>query len=122
MNTAFQNSTAEMEYNIHNDVLAQVFNNQRIIETAFTKLKPKQSNQAFDMLQCIFADNPSRFKIFSGIHQNSPTDQLHMSVSVQMPWRNYNIHIYGYIRNSFLITHITMMDLDKSVQTIAEFM
>lgn len=112
------NYTAEME---NADLFAQVFNYPRIIETAFTKLKPKQINPVFDMLQSIFADNPSRFKIISGIHQNSPTDQLHLSVVVQLQWRSYTIHLYGYVRNLFLLTHITMMEQDRSVQTIAEF-
>lgn len=112
------NYTAEME---HTDLLASVFSYPRIIDTAFSKLKSNFISPVFDMLQSIYADSPNRFKVISGIHQNNVADQLHLSIVVQLQWRTYTLHIYGFIRNSFIISHITMMEQDKSVHTIAEF-
>ena len=58
----------------------------------------------------LYAHNPDLFHMTCWAHQNSPTDILHISVSVDTPW-DYTLkfHINGYLNNGFVIDNITRL-------------
>jgi NADH:ubiquinone oxidoreductase subunit C len=72
----------------------------------------------------LYQQNPGAWTPISHIHQNSAEEQPHLSVYYKSthtkPIYVY-YHIYGYIKNQFIITHITRQNKDKTIQTVAEF-
>ena len=76
---------------------------------------------SFRMLRALYKDTPSRFQVYSGIHQNSPTDVLHLGIKIDLSYGSYIIvHINGYWKNHFQITHITTLEAGQ-VFEIARF-
>jgi len=102
------------------DALASRVELLDIIINAFGRT-PTQSTFAFQMVRSMWSRCRSRFVITGGLHQNSMTDPLHFSVSVDIAdgWKNY-IHFNGFYNNHFILQNITMMTVDFDKNTIVE--
>lgn len=91
-----------------------------IMRRAFSLKATAKYNETWILYQTLFADSPGRFELISPLHQNSKEDRLHISVSLSTLHFKATIHIYGYIKNHFIITEITRSTRD-GYATIAEF-
>ncbi len=101
------------------DIFAPTY--PRTIESVFKTLVPKEKTMTFSLLQALYSENPDRFRVISGIHQNSFDDKLHLSLAVDCGKSSYTVHVYGYWRNYFRIGAVTMKDEDEEIRTIATF-
>lgn len=101
------------------DIFAHTY--PRTIDTVFRDLAPKDKTVLFSLLQSLYSENPRRFRVISGIHQNSAEDKLHMSLVVDCDKGSYTLHMYGFWKNYFRVTMLTLKDDDGDVQTIARF-
>lgn len=94
----------------------------RTIDAVFKTLIPKEKTMTFSLLQSLYAENSERFRVISGIHQNSFDDKLHLSLAVNCGKSgSYTVHIYGYWKNYFRVCSVTMKDDDEEIKTIAVF-
>lgn len=101
------------------DVFAHTY--PRTIETVFKSLPPKTKTPVFSLLQALYSENPGRFRVISGIHQNSAEDTLHLSLAIECDRCSYTVHVYGFWKNYFRVTMLTLKDDDGDVETIARF-
>ena len=101
------------------DIFASTY--PRTIDTLFKTLVPKEKTMTFAILQALYAENPERFRVISGIHQNSFDDKLHLSLAVDCGKSSYTLHVYGYWKNFFRVGALTIKDADETIQTIATF-
>ena len=101
------------------DIFAPTY--PRTIDTVFKTLTPKQTTMTFSLLQTLYAENSERFRVISGLHQNSFEDDLHLSLAVDCGKSSYTIHIYGYWKNYFRVHSVTMKDADDEIKVIATF-
>jgi hypothetical protein len=101
------------------DIFAPTY--PRTIESVFKTLVPKEKTMTFSLLQAVYCDNPDRFRVISGIHQNSFEDKLHLSLAVDCGKSSYTLHVYGYWKNYFRVGAVTMKDDDEEIRTIATF-
>jgi hypothetical protein len=103
----------------------------KIMRCVFTA-KPATMNDEWAFIQKLWDIAPESFAIFGGIHQNTPTDVMHLSVSVnvgmsKVPDRMINLHIYGFWKNKFVMTHVTkkknahQRGISGEAETIAAF-
>ena len=94
---------------------------ERSIKNVMTSLSPSKSSYMFRTIQALYKDNPSRFSIASGLHQNDDTDVLHYSVKIQLEHR-YNIllHFNGFYKNFFIVRNITLVE-ESNIKIIADF-
>jgi hypothetical protein len=89
--------------------------------------KPLRCTMAFEVYKSIFIQDRSRFTVISKLHQNSPSDQLHFSVRIDVinNWF-HTLHYNGWWDGDrFLIQTISAMttnrDKQEIVETIAQF-
>ena len=101
------------------DIFAPTY--PRTIESVFKTLVPKEKTMTFALLQALYAENPDRFRVISGIHQNSFEDKLHLSLAVDCGKSSYTVHVYGYWKNYFRVGAVTIKETDDVVHTIATF-
>ena len=101
------------------DIFAPTY--PRTMESVFKTLVPKEKTMTFSLLQALYAENPDRFRVISGIHQNSFEDKLHLSLVVECGKSSYTLHVYGYWKNYFRVGAVTMKDDDEEIRTIATF-
>lgn len=101
------------------DIFASTY--PRTMDSVFRTLVPKEKTMTFSLLQTLYAENPDRFRVISGIHQNSFEDKLHLSLAVDCGKSSYTVHVYGYWRNYFRVGAVTMKDDDEEIRTIATF-
>ena len=87
---------------------------------AFSLKATAQYNETWIIYQTLFADSPGRFQLISELHQNTREDRLHISVSLTTLHFVATFHIYGFIKNHFVITDITRSTKDGII-TVAEF-
>jgi hypothetical protein len=83
----------------------------KIMRCLFT-WKPATQNDEWAFIQKLWDIAPQSFTIFGGIHQNTPTDAMHISICVNVGFgklaeRNINLHVYGFWKNKFVMTHVT---------------
>jgi len=96
--------------------------NERSLRYAMTTKPVKYRNNILCLLQLLYADHPENFVIMGDLHQNSMTDPLHMSVSIEGTYGVKTlIHINGYFRNFFRIQTITMEIEKETTMLIADF-
>jgi len=94
---------------------------ERSIKNVMTMLNPSKSSYMYRAIQALYKDNPNRFSMFSGLHQNHDTDVLHYSVLVKLEHRcNIILHFNGFYRNFFIVRNITMNE-ETETKTIADF-
>jgi hypothetical protein len=97
----------------------------RILTNVFTKLAPRRDpscrSALFSVLQALYRADPACFIITNGIHQNDETDTLHISVSVNCGYSCVPLHLYGYLKNAFMVTYITTMSETGVVSLVADF-
>jgi hypothetical protein len=91
-----------------------------IMRRAFSLKATAKYNESWIIYQTLFADSPGRFELISPLHQNTKEDRLHISVSLITLHFRATFHIYGYIKNHFIVTDITRSTRD-GVMTVAEF-
>ena len=91
-----------------------------IMRRAFSLKATTKYNETWIIYQTLFADSPGRFELISPLHQNTKEDRLHISVSLSTLHFKATFHIYGYIKNHFIITEITRSTRD-GIMTVAEF-
>lgn len=101
------------------DIFAPTY--PRTIESVFKTLVPKEKTATFSLLQALYTDNPDRFRVISGIHQNSMDDKLHLSLAVDCGKSSYTLHVYGFWKNYFRVGMVTMKETDDDIRTIATF-
>ena len=101
------------------DIFAPTY--PRTIESVFKTLVPKEKTMTFSLLQALYVENSERFRVFSGIHQNSFEDKLHLSLAVDCGKSSYTVHVYGYWKNYFRVGAVTIKEPDDVVHTIATF-
>lgn len=99
------------------DVFAHTY--PRTLEAVFKTLRPRTTTPTFDLLRSLYAADPTRVRIISGIHQNNAEDRLHLSLVVACSPASYTLHVYGYWKNYFRVTDITIKG--THILTIAEF-
>jgi hypothetical protein len=94
---------------------------ERSIKNVLTMLNPSKSSYIYRAIQALYKDNPNRFSIFSGLHQNHDTDVLHYSVLVRLEHRcNIILHFNGYYKNFFIVKNITINE-ETETKMIADF-
>jgi len=94
---------------------------ERSIKNVLTMLNPSKSSYMFRSIQALYKDNPNRFSMFSGLHQNDDKDVLHYSVLVRLEHRcNIILHFNGYYKNFFIVKNITMNE-ETETKMIADF-
>jgi len=101
------------------DIFAPTY--PRTMDSVFRTLVPKEKTMTFSLLQALYIENPDRFRVISGIHQNSFEDKLHMSLAVDCGKSSYTVHVYGFWKNYFRVGAVTMKDDDEEIRTIATF-
>lgn len=101
------------------DIFAPTY--PRTIESVFKTLVPKEKTMTFSLLQALYAENSERFRVISGIHQNSFEDKLHLSLAVDCGKSSYTLHVYGYWKNYFRVGAVTMKEDTDEIRTIATF-
>lgn len=101
------------------DIFAPTY--PRTIESVFKTLVPKEKSMTFALLQALYAENPDRFRVISGIHQNSFEDNLHLSLAIDCGKTSYTVHVYGFWKNYFRVGAVTMKETNDVVHTIATF-
>jgi hypothetical protein len=99
------------------DIFAHAY--PSIVEAVFKTLRPRATTPTFDLLRSLYASDPSRFRIISGIHQNTATDRLHVSLVVDCNPSSYTLHVYGYWKSYFRVTDVTIKG--THILTVAEF-
>lgn len=101
------------------DIFAPTY--PRTVESVFKTLVPKEKTATFSLLQALYSENPDRFRVISGIHQNSMEDKLHLSLAVDCGKTSYTLHVYGFWKNYFRVGMVTMKDDDEQIKTVATF-
>jgi hypothetical protein len=101
------------------DIFASTY--PRTIDAVFKTLIPKQTTMTFSLLQTLYAENSERFRVISGLHQNSFEDDLHLSLVVDCGRTSYTIHVYGFWKNYFHVHSVTMKESDDEIKTVAKF-
>jgi hypothetical protein len=91
------------------------------LDIVMKKLRPSKADKTWTLLQTLYTDNPSRFIIISSIHQNSETDRLHYSVAINLNWACWTLHVYGYWKNFFNTTDITIAENDGVITGCVSF-
>jgi hypothetical protein len=89
----------------HDIFIAYVLKN---FEITLTKLRPNTADRTWPLLQTLYTENPQRFLVISSVHQNTAADRLHYSVAVNLNWASWTLHVYGYWKNYFNTTDISI--------------
>ena len=100
----------------------QTIDLERVAHLAFT-LTPERQGIAYGLLRTLYHNDKSSLVITAGIHQNGPTDGLHMSAKLHIGPRAFQtIHIYGWLKNGFQITRIEAYRSDLGIaEVVATF-
>lgn len=83
---------------------------------------PTKSTMAYEVYKSIFIQDRSRFTVISKLHQNSPKDTLHFSVSIDVinGWY-HTIHYNGWWDGDrFMVQNMTAMTYTRDRQEILE--
>ena len=89
--------------------------------------KPVKFTMAYEVYKSIFIQDRTRFTVISKLHQNSPTDSLHFSISVDVIKGWYHtLHYNGWWDGDrFMLQNITALtytrDKQEVLETIAQF-
>jgi hypothetical protein len=91
------------------------------MDLAFRRLAVDDISQVFRLYQALYINAPQIFERVSDLHQNHEKDVLHFSVHVHMSPIFYRaVHVNGFWRNGFVLTHITTLDFGV-VSELARF-
>ncbi len=89
--------------------------------------KPVKFTRAYEVYKSIFIQDRTRFTVISKLHQNSPDDGLHFSISVDVinGWV-HTLHYNGWWDGDrFMLQNITALtytrDRQEVMETIAQF-
>lgn len=78
----------------------------RWIDT-LTKFRPLSCSDVWPLLVTFYRQDPTCFKLISCLHQNDEDDKLHFSLEYSGSFCSYRIHVYGFYKNDFIMTHAT---------------
>jgi hypothetical protein len=93
---------------------------ERSIKNCLTNLCPSKSTYLFRTVQTLYKDNPKRFYIVSGLHQNDENDVMHYSIKIQLEHCSMLLHFNGYYKTFFVIRNITTVEAGET-KLVADF-